>query len=77
MPPSSNVPRKRLHERNARCEGFARDDRLFDIDAHRVDTKDHDLVLLSRVRPERQPVRGMWIRVTIDREFTIQATENR
>lgn len=34
MPLSPAVPRKRLHERNARYEGFARDDGLFDVEAH-------------------------------------------
>jgi hypothetical protein len=77
MPLSSDVPRKRLHLREVRYEGFARDDGLFDVDAHLVDTKDHDLVLLSGVRPRGDPVHDMRVRVTIDADFTIHAIEAR
>lgn len=75
MPLSSAAPRKRLHERNARYEGFARDDGLFDLEAHLTDVKDHDQTLLSGVRRAGEPVHDMWVRLTIDRSFTIHAIE--
>ncbi len=42
MPLSPAASRKRLHERNARYEGFARDDELFDFEAHLTDVKVHE-----------------------------------
>ena len=77
MPLSPAAPRKRLHERTARYEGFARDDGLFDIEARLTDVKDHDTTLLSGVRPAGEPVHDMWVRVTIDASLTIQALEAR
>ena len=35
--------RRRLHVRRVTYEGFERADGLFDIEAHLVDTKDHDI----------------------------------
>jgi hypothetical protein len=65
------VPRERLHCRTVTFDGFKRDDGLFDIEAHLVDVKDHDCALLSGVRPAGFPVHDMWVRVTIDANFTI------
>jgi hypothetical protein len=56
-------------------EGFERADGLFDIEAALVDVKDHDLTLLSGVRPAGQPVHDMVVRVTVDAAFTIRALE--
>jgi Protein of unknown function (DUF2889) len=75
MPLSPAAPRKRLHERNARYEGFARDDGLFDVEAHLTDVKDQDLTLLSGLRRAGEPVHDMWVRLTIDTAFTIHAIE--
>ena len=60
---------QRLHRAQVTYEGFARDDGLFDIEAHLVDAKDHDYELLTGVRPAREAVHDMWVRVTIDRDF--------
>ena len=75
MPLSAAAPRKRLHERNARYEGFARDDGLFDVEAHLTDIKDHDVTLLTGLRRAGEPVHDMWVRLTIDTSFTIHAVE--
>lgn len=78
MPLSPSVPsRERLHSRRVTYEGFRRDDGLFDIEAHIVDVKDHDVTLLSGVRPAGEPVHDMWVRVTIDRGFQIHDIEAR
>jgi len=78
MPLSSpNVPRTRLHSRRVTYEGYRRDDGLYDIDAHMADTKDHDFMLLTGVRPAGEPVHDMHVRVTIDHRFTIVAIEAR
>jgi hypothetical protein len=75
--PPSTVPRQRLHQRSITYEGYRRDDGLFDIDARLVDAKDHDFELLTGVRPAREAVHDMWVRVTIDREFVVHAIEVR
>ena len=76
LPPCS-APRQRLHQRSISYDGFQRDDGLFDIDAHLVDAKDHDYELLTGVRPAREAVHDMWVRVTIDRNFVIHAIDVR
>lgn len=67
--------RKRLHARRVTYEGWQRDDGLFDIEGHIVDTKDHDTTLLSGVRSAGEPIHDMWVRVTIDLGYTIHAIE--
>ncbi|MCC7328041.1 MAG: DUF2889 domain-containing protein [Burkholderiales bacterium] len=69
------IPRERLHCRTVTYDGFRRADGLFDIEAHLVDVKDHDFELLTGIRPAGIPVHDMWVRVTIDRAFVIQAIE--
>jgi hypothetical protein len=69
--------RQRLHSRRVTYEGWQRDDGLFDIEGHLVDVKDHDVTLLSGVRPAGEAVHDMWVRVTIDRDYTIRDIEAR
>jgi len=75
--PESPVSRQRLHVRQIAYEGWQRDDGLFDIDAHLHDAKDHDFALLTGVRPAREAVHDMWVRVTIDRDYNVRAMEVR
>jgi hypothetical protein len=75
MPLSPSASRTRLHVRDVRYEGFARDDGLFDVEGHLVDTKDHDIVLLSGPRRRGEAVHDMWVRLTIDRDCTVHAVE--
>lgn len=77
MPLPPAAPRRRLHERTARYEGFAREDGLFDIDGYLVDVKDHAHTLLSGPRAAGEPVHAMGVRLTIDRACTIHAVEAR
>src|ERR671913_2444018 len=77
MPLSPAAPRKRLHVRTARYQGFVRDDGLFDVEAHLADVKDHDVVLLTGTRRAGEPVHDMWVRVTIDGAMTIVDVEAR
>lgn len=77
MPLPPAAPRRRLHERTVRYEGFAREDGLFDIDAYLVDVKDHGHTLLSGPRAAGEPVHAMGVRLTIDRACTIRAVEAR
>src|SRR5438105_1160154 len=69
--PVSEVERKLTHTRRIRYEGYKRSDGLWDIEAHLLDTKNHDYHLKTGVRRAGQPIHDMWLRVTIDRSFTI------
>ncbi len=69
------APRERLHNRSISYDGYRRSDGLFDIEAHIVDTKDHDYALLTGIRPAGVPVHDMWVRVTIDDTLTIRDIE--
>jgi len=78
MPLSApTVSRQRLHSRRATYEGFEREDGLFDIDAHLEDVKDRDFMLLTGNRPAGEPIHAMYVRVTIDRKYTIHDIEAR
>ena len=71
MPLSPPVGRQHLHTRHVTCQGFFREDGLWDIEAHLLDTKNHDFHLKTGVRRAGQAVHDMWLRVTIDRNFAV------
>ncbi len=73
MPLPTAVPRKLLHTRKVHCEGFEREDGLWDIEARLMDTKTFGIDNLYRGRIEAgEFVHGMIIRVTLDIDFVIQ-----
>jgi hypothetical protein len=69
--PVSNVERELRHTRRTRYEGYKRSDGLWDIEAHLTDVKSHDNPMKAGVRRAGDPIHEMWIRITIDRAFTI------
>jgi hypothetical protein len=69
--PVPEVERELLHTRRVRYEGYKRADGLWDIEAHLSDVKSHDFHLATGVRRAGQAVHDMWVRITIDRSFTI------
>src|SRR5213076_387905 len=71
--PVQDVERELTHTRRVRFEGYKRADGLWDIEAHLTDIKNHDYRLKTGVRRAGQPVHEMWVRITIDRGFTIVA----
>src|SRR5688572_16974108 len=71
--PVTEVERELTHTRRVRYEGYKRADGLWDIEGHITDVKNHDFQLKTGVRRAGLPVHDMWIRVTIDRSFTIVA----
>ncbi len=76
MPLSPPVGRQHLHTRRVTCQGFFREDGLWDIEGHITDEKTyvHD----NDWRGPLQPgdfVHDMWIRLTIDHTFTIVDVE--
>lgn len=76
MPLSKPAERTQLHTRNIVCEGFARDDGLWDIEATLIDTKripssNHDRGTI----PPGTPIHHMVVRITLDLDMVIQEVE--
>ncbi|MBM3546025.1 MAG: DUF2889 domain-containing protein [Alphaproteobacteria bacterium] len=76
MPLSQPAPREPLHVRRIECRGFRREDGLWDIEGHLVDTKTY--AFSNQDRGEIKPgmaLHEMWIRVTLDDRMTVKAVE--
>ena len=76
MPLTEPVPRNLIHERSIVCRGFCRDDGLWDIEGHLVDTKTYPFA--NRHRGEiraGEPIHEMWLRLTIDEDLLVHAAE--
>ena len=69
--PVTEVERELRHTRRVRFEGYKRADGLWDLEAHLTDIKSHDNAMKTGVRRAGQPIHEMWLRITIDRHFTI------
>ncbi len=70
------APREKKHQRNIDCVGYRRDDGLWDIDVHLVDTRSYDCGYADHHRGDLiragEPVHDMWLRFTIDLDFEIR-----
>ncbi|MCB1868104.1 MAG: DUF2889 domain-containing protein, partial [Gammaproteobacteria bacterium] len=73
MPLKPAAKRKHLHTRHITCEGFMRDDGLWDIEAKLVDTKPFRFEnrLGGRTTEADEPIHGMLLRVTLDLDLVI------
>jgi hypothetical protein len=65
------APRRQVHLRRITCEGFLRDDGLFDIEGLLIDTKPAALQLVTKEVPAGEPIHQMRVRLTIDGERNI------
>lgn len=76
MPLSEPADRTPVHTRRVTCRGFRRTDGLWDIEGHLVDTKTYRFASLDRgeVGPG-EPIHEMWLRLTVDDDFTVRAVE--
>ena len=76
MPLSPARPREHCHTREIACRGYRREDGLWDIEGHLVDTKPYEFASEYRgVTPSGSAVHDMWIRLTIDDDMVIHACE--
>jgi hypothetical protein len=74
MPLTSPSARERIHTRTITCEGYEREDGLFDIDGWLTDAKSYDFTSTDRGEVKAGvPVHGMGLRLTIDDALTIHA----
>ena len=74
---SAPASRQPIHIRRIECRGFRRDDGLWDIEGHLIDTRTHDLDLRaeSRIVTAGEPIHAMWVRLTVDDALTVRAIE--
>ena len=77
MPLPSPVLREFLTRRTVTCEGYAREDGLIDVEGHLVDVRGYDTNNEWRGNlPAGDAAHDMWVRLTIDEELIIVATES-
>jgi hypothetical protein len=73
---SKPVPRKHMHTRSIHYQGFEREDGLWDIEGHLIDTKTYPIKNAWRTSiAAGEPLHEMLVRVTVDGGFTIQDVE--
>jgi hypothetical protein len=74
--PPPEVPRKPLHTRSIRVQGYARDDGLWDLEAELIDVKGYDFAKQpGEILRAGEPVHHMHLRITIDAQYTIVAAQ--
>jgi hypothetical protein len=67
-------PRRHLHTRTITCQGYERDDGLYDIEAQIIDQKAYAVDEPMRGhRPAGAHVHDMQVRLTLDAAMTVQA----
>jgi hypothetical protein len=59
------------HRRAIEIEAFAREDGLWDIDAHITDVKTRDSMLASGLRAAGEPLHDLSLRITVDTKFNV------
>ena len=70
--PTAATARKLLHTRTVKCEGFEREDGLWEIDAWMTDIKSYSFPNRDRGQvPVGEPLHGMGFRITYDGRMTI------
>ncbi len=76
MPLSSPAPRENIHTRQIECQGFRREDGLWDIEANLTDVKSYevDRNWRGKVAPG-DPIHDLWVRLTLDDDLLITAIE--
>lgn len=77
MPLSAPVARSARHHRRIACAGYRREDGLWDIEAHLVDSKTFDLPNRDRggTIPAGEPLHDMGLRITVGDDLVIHAVE--
>ena len=75
MPLPAPSARKEIHHRVIDMRAYARDDGLYDVEAHLVDRKPFEFKRINSPVPlaAGQPLHDLWIRLSIDEEYVVQA----
>ena len=70
--PAATADRQLLHTRTVKCEGYERDDGLWEVDAWMTDIKSYGFPNQDRGDvPVGEPLHGMGIRITYDERMMI------
>jgi Protein of unknown function (DUF2889) len=72
---STPKQRQALHTRKTSFYGYAREDGLWDIEAHLKDTKSHPFDAGGKIWEPGEAIHDMWVRLTVDQELVIKAIE--
>ena len=72
---STPQARRHLHQRAVTFNGYARDDGLWDIEAHLRDTKSHDFSVGERIFNPGEAIHDMEIRLTVNQDLIVQDIE--
>lgn len=76
MPLNKPVRRTLHHTRQVQCQGFEREDGLWDIEAHMTDVKTHSVDNTERnYVAAGETFHDMWMRFTIDKTMKIHQVE--
>jgi len=77
MPLSRATSRREIHQRVIDMKAYARDDGLFDVEAHLVDVKPftHKRFSCNEPTPAGQPIHDLWVRITLDGDYVVQKIE--
>ncbi len=73
---SKPIAREPVHRRRVECFGYRREDGLWDVEGHLIDTKGYDFSNFDRgtIRAG-EPVHEMWLRLTLDDDLVIHRAE--
>lgn len=70
------VNRSKIHTRKIVFEGFEREDGLFDIEGHLLDTKTYDFPNRDRGGiAAGEPIHNLFLRLTLDETLTVKGVE--
>lgn len=76
MPLSKPSPRKHIHTRSIDCNGYQRDDGLWDIEGRLLDTKSYSFENADRGGINAgEPIHSMAVRLTLDDDLVVQSAE--
>lgn len=71
-----NAQRELLHKRRISCDGYLREDGLWDIEATLVDTRSFaSPTMFNGMLPANEPLHRMKIRIAIDEDMVIKEAE--
>jgi hypothetical protein len=75
MPLAEPSARREIHHRIIDMRAFAREDGLYDVEAHLVDRKPFDFKRLSSPEPlpAGQAVHDLWVRMTVDEDYVVRS----
>lgn len=77
MPLSEPTGRREAHHRQIDMWVYARDDGLFDVEAHLVDRKPFPFKRVSRPDPipAGEPLHDLWVRLTVDVSYVVHSID--